>query len=137
MTAHAKQGPVGNAPPTRLVEIRSYNLKPGTAAHFHRLVAERSVPLLQGQSVDVVAFGPSLHGDDSYYLIRAYTNLEHLHSSEDAFYASDEWRRGPRRAILDCIYSYVSVVIELESAIVDGLRRPRPMAMSILATAAQ
>lgn len=30
----------------RLVEIRSYNLKPGTDADFHRLMTERSVPLL-------------------------------------------------------------------------------------------
>ena len=40
------------------VEIRSYNLKPGARDEFHRLVLERSMPMLERWNVDVVAFGP-------------------------------------------------------------------------------
>ena len=55
----------------KLVEIRSYTLKPGAREKFHRLVCELSLPMLKRWGVDVVAFGPSPHDEVSYYLIRA------------------------------------------------------------------
>ena len=82
----------------KVVEIRSYNLKPGSRGEFHRLVVEVSLPMLRRWGVDVVAFGPSPHDDNSYYLVRAYDSLEHRQSSQDAFYGSPEWRQGPRVA---------------------------------------
>ncbi|HTE65483.1 MAG TPA: NIPSNAP family protein [Candidatus Binatia bacterium] len=107
----------------RFVEIRSYNLKPGTRGQFHRLVVEQSMPMLHRWKVDVVAYGPSLHDDDSYYLVRAYASLEDRERSQDGFYGSVEWRAGPRQAILDCIESDTSVVIEMDPDTIDRLRR--------------
>ena len=106
-----------------LVEIRSYNLKPGTRAQFHRLVVEQSMPMLKRWNVDVVAFGPSLHDEDSYYLIRRYDNLAHREQSENALYGSDEWRQGPREAIIALIESSTEIVLELDEVTVQGLRK--------------
>ncbi len=106
----------------RLVEIRAYNLKPGRRGEFHRLVVERSLPRLKKWSVDVVAFGPSPHDDTSYYLIRAYRDLADRKASQDSFYGSDEWRKGPREAIVSLIESDTSVVLEMDEAAVDALR---------------
>ena len=108
---------------TRLVEIRSYNLKPGARDEFHRLVLELSLPMLKRWGVDVVAFGPSPHDETSYYLFRAYDSMEHRQNSQDAFYGSSEWRNGPRDAIVSLIDSHTSIVLELDSATVDALRK--------------
>ena len=105
------------------VELRSYNIKPGKRDEFHRLVSEKSLPLLKRWNVDVVAFGPSPHDDTSYYLIRAYENLAERQTSQDAFYGSQDWRNGPREAIVTLIESDTSVVLELEPSVVDALRR--------------
>jgi len=110
----------------RYVEVRSYNLKPGRREEFHRLVLDRSMPLVRKWKVDVVDFGPSLHDEDSYYLIRAYGSLAERASSHEAFYASPEWRQGPREAIIALIESDTSVVLELEETTVDLLRRATP-----------
>ena len=107
----------------QLIEIRAYNLKPGTRAEFHRLVLEESVPMLKRWGVDVVAFGPSLHDDDSYYLIRAYASPAERQSSQDAFYGSAEWRQGPREAIVSKIESDTSIVIELDVSAVNAMRQ--------------
>ncbi len=107
----------------RVVEFRAYNLKQGSRDEFHLLVSEGSFPLMQQWSVDVIDFGPSLHDENSYYLIRAYASLDERQSSQDAFYGSPDWRRGPREAILALIESDTSVVIEMESAVVDSLRK--------------
>lgn len=108
----------------RFLEIRSYNLKPGVRDAFHRLVVEQSYPMLRRWGVDVVAFGPSLHDADSYYLMRAYDSLEHRRSSQDQFYGSAEWRQGPREAIVSLIETDTSVVLELDVRTIDALRRP-------------
>ncbi len=107
----------------RWVEIRSYNLKPGHRDEFHRLVLEKSLPLLHRWGVDVVDFGPSPHDADSYYLIRAYGSLADRESSEEAFYGSPDWRQGPREEIMPLIDSYTSIVLELDRGAVDALRR--------------
>jgi hypothetical protein len=105
------------------VEIRSYNLKPGTRDQFHRFFIERSLLMLKRWNVDVVAFGASPHDEDSYYLIRRYDSLAHREQSQDAFYGSDEWKQGPRESIIVLIENYTSVVLELDDVTVNGLMR--------------
>ena len=108
---------------SHLVEIRSYNLKPGTRGEFHRLFLEEALPMLQRWNVDVVAYGPSLHDENSYYLMRRFDSLSHRDESENAFYGSDEWRTGPREAIVSLIENYAEIVIELDDGTVQGMRK--------------
>ena len=105
------------------VEFRSYNLKPHTRDEFHRLFLEEAFPLLKRWNVDVVAYGPSRHDDLSYYLIRRFDSLAHRDQSEEPFYGSDEWRQGPREAVLACIENYTGFVLELDDVTVQGLRK--------------
>jgi NIPSNAP protein len=107
----------------QILEIRSYQLKPGTRQEFHRLFLHAALPMLRRWNVDVVAYGPSLHDPDSYYLMRHYDSLVHREQSEDAFYGSDEWRQGPRAAILALIENYTEIVLALDESTVQGLRR--------------
>ena len=108
---------------SHVVEIRSYNLKPGARDEFHRLFVREAFPLLKRAQVDVVRFGPSLHDGNSYYLMRRYDSLAQREQREDAFYGSDEWRQGPREAIIALIENYTEIVLELDEAALQGLRR--------------
>ncbi|SRR6266567_6816025 len=106
----------------RLVEIRSYKLKPGSGGKFHDLVVSQSIPLLQAFGMEVVAYGQSLHDPDAYFLVRAYDNLDQLRSSQEAFYSSDAWRKGPRQSILELIESDWNIVFWLTGDAVDAMR---------------
>ena len=106
-----------------LIEIRSINLKPGRRAEFHRLYLEEALPLLKRWNFDVVAHGPSLHDENSYYVIRRFDSLAQREQSEDAYYGSDDWRQGPREAILALMETYTDIVFELDEVIVQGLRK--------------
>jgi hypothetical protein len=106
-----------------VLEIRSYQLKPGTREEFHRLFLNEAFPMLQRWNVDVVAHGPSLHDQDSYYLMRRYDSRAHREERENAFYGSDEWRHGPREAILALIEKYTEIVLALDESTIQGLRR--------------
>jgi len=105
------------------LEIRSYALTAGTRDEFQRLFMEEAMPLLKRWNVDVVAYGPSLHDENSYYLMRRYDSLAQREESESAFYSSAEWRQGPREAILALIENYTEVVLELDELAVEGLRK--------------
>lgn len=107
------------------VEIRSYNLKPGSQDEFHRLFLHEALPLLARWNVDVVAYGPSLHDVNSYYLMRRFDSLAQREESENAFYGSPEWRQGPREAILALIENYTEVVLELDESTLQGLRQAK------------
>jgi hypothetical protein len=102
------------------IEIRSLNLKPGTREEFHRLYIEEALPLLQRWNFDVVAHGPSLGDEDTYYVIRRFESLAQREEMEDAYYASDDWRKGPRERILALIENYTDIVLELDEVTVEG-----------------
>ena len=104
------------------IEIPSLNLRPGRREEFHRLFLERALPLLKRWNFDVVAHGPSLHDEHTYYVIRRFDSLAQREQMEDAYYASDDWRKGPRQAILALIENYIDVVFEVDEGTVQGLR---------------
>ncbi len=109
--------------PDPVLEIRCYNLKPGTRAAFHEVAEREALPLLARFGIDVVAHGPSDHDQDSYYLMRAFPSLEDRQRAEDRFYGSHEWKTGPRAAVLAAIDSYTTVVVATDEATIAALRR--------------
>jgi len=108
---------------TKTVETLLYTLKPGTGAEFDRIMREVSVPLHDSVEMDVVAYGPSLHDSDAYFLIRAYDSLDELESSQKVFYQSEDWRSGPRNAIVERIVTSLKVVSDLPESAVEALRQ--------------
>lgn len=107
---------------SQCIEIRSYALRPGMRAEFHRLMTEEIGPMFARWLVDVVLCGPSIHDADSYVLMRRYASASERVASQDVFYGSREWIEGPREAIMACIDSYVSVVLNASDAVVEMLR---------------
>ncbi len=107
----------------KVVEFRGLNLKPGRRAEFHEAFAGRSLPLLRKWGFDVVCFGPSPHDENAFQVVRAFADLGDRQAREDAFYASDDWRLGPRELLVPLIESYADVVLELDEATVAALRR--------------
>ncbi|WP_085118683.1 NIPSNAP family protein [Serratia proteamaculans] len=106
----------------RTVEILQYALHKGTGAAFHTIMQEISVPLHRRHGIDVVSFGNSLHDPDCYYLIRAFDSPESMASILDTFYASADWRSGPRENIIRSIDNSLKTVMSLLPESVDGLR---------------
>ena len=98
-----------------MIEIFAINLRPGTRDKFHQLYLTQSLPLQKKWKIEVVAHGPSLHDENSYYAIRSFKSLEDRQKTEDAFYISDDWQKGPRTAMLAMIENYVAIVVSEES----------------------
>lgn len=67
----------------KVVEIRSLTLRAGQRDRFHEVFVARALPLLRRDRIDVIAYGRSLHDDASYYVIRAFANLEARAADDD------------------------------------------------------
>lgn len=106
----------------KTIEILQYTLRKGTGAAFHAIMQEISVPLHRRHGIDVVSFGNSLHDPDCYYLIRAFDSAKNMATVLNAFYASDDWRSGPREDIIRSIGTSIKTVMNLPSESVEGLR---------------
>jgi NIPSNAP protein len=107
-----------------ILEIRTYRLRPGTTESFVAAMAQ-AVVLLAEFGIDVVAYGASLVREDGHeeaYLIRSFESVEAHEAQEDRFYSSAQWRDGPRAAVVSCIESYHSVV--LDTSALSGLSKP-------------
>ena len=102
--------------------MRQYNLKPGVRAQFHSRFVERSLPLLQRWNIDVVAYGPSLHDQDSWYLMCSFPSLAERDRIEGAFDSSEQWTRHLRAAVLSDAASSTTVVLPLDEKTLGGLR---------------
>jgi hypothetical protein len=107
----------------RLVEVRTYRLKPGSSKKFHRAFVDRGIPLVKTAGMDVVAFGFSAEDPLGYFLVRAFASIEDRLATEDAFYSSDAWRKGPRQSIVEHIESYQDTLVWLSPEAIDVLRR--------------
>lgn len=99
----------------RIVELRIYKLKPGTAEAFATRFSQQIAPMLRRHGIDVVHFGPSLADPDSFCLIRAYPTVEERQAALDAFYGSDEWLEQHDEAVMAMIDSYNTCVVPAQA----------------------
>lgn len=113
----------------KLVEIRTYRLKPGSAGRFVAAFQE-ALPLVRKSGMDVVAFGRSDHEHESFYLIRAYSDRAQLEAQQDAFYSSEAWRQGPREPLIACLDDYLNTLLWLSEQSVEDLRANNGLGVS-------
>lgn len=99
----------------KIVELRVYKLKSGTAEAFASRFRDEIAPMLKRQGIDVVHFGPSLADPESFCLIRAYTSVEERQAALDAFYGSKEWLEQHDEPVMAMIESYNTCVIPAEA----------------------
>jgi Domain of unknown function (DUF4440)/NIPSNAP len=99
----------------KIIEIRSYNLKPGARNEFQKIFIEQALPLVKKWKVDLVAYGHALLDEGSLFLIGAYKDTLATQQNEDAFYGSGDWRKGPREAVLALIVNYTTIVLPSDS----------------------
>jgi NIPSNAP len=105
----------GPAASQEVFEILTLDIKPGRRNEFHNVYVTQSVPLLKKWNFNVVAYGPSLHDANSYYVIRRFNSLEDREKSEDAFYSSDDWKSDPRDGIMGLVEHFAYAVVSAET----------------------
>ena len=104
-----------------ILELRVYTLKAGTRAEFQRRAEQQIVPMLERHGIKVVAARPSLHDEDSFCLLRAFSTIDERERQLAGFYGSDEWLTEHDAAVMALIETYSTCVIEAEDVVVNSL----------------
>lgn len=104
-----------------LLEVRLYRIKPGKRTDFDALARHETIPMARRFGHNVVGFGPSAHDDDSYYLIRAFTDEQDRKGSLEALYESEEWLTGYDQRVLSLIDSYLTATFQVSAEAVATL----------------
>ena len=91
----------------RLVEIRSYRLKPGSEAEFHDAIVNRGLPLVRTAGMDVVAFG--------------FSAEDHAPLTVNASAASMGAREGKAAAIVGAAVVVIGLVVGGDSGTVIAI----------------
>jgi len=110
---------------TPVLDIRTYKLVPGARDDFDRLFREGALPMLQHFGIEVIAYGPSVDGDDYYCLMRAFASTSRREELLDAFYGGEEWQQNYREAVMALIEGYHTVVIPLTPELPARIRAQR------------
>lgn len=98
-----------------------YLIRDGRRDEFHALARDETIPMARRYGHIVVGFGPSLHDEDSYYLIRAFGDEEERRHSLASLYESEAWLRDYDQRVMGLIESYQTAVFTAPSDAVDAL----------------
>jgi hypothetical protein len=113
--SHAKTQKMQRPASNDIIEILILDIKPGKRDEFHNIYEKESLPLLRKWNIKVTSYGPSLHDENSYYIIRSFKSLEERQKSEDAFYSSDDWKNGPRTSLLALVGHFAYTVLPVDT----------------------
>ena len=105
-----------------ILDILCLQLKMGTRKEFDKIYRELVLPLLKQWNVNVLAFGPSLHEEDTYIVVRYYKDLADRQQSQIDYYGSDDWQLGPRGQVMAYFENYATIVVAANETLIDGFR---------------
>jgi len=97
-----------------VIEVRNYEKKANERDNFHNLFLTELKPMLERWNIAVVAFGKSLHDENSYYLIRSFKNIIERSEQLNGFYNSEEWLKNYDSKVMSYIVKYTTSVLPAE-----------------------
>ncbi|GAA2463963.1 NIPSNAP family protein [Winogradskya humida] len=98
-----------------LLEIRFFDLHPGTRDEFHRISHEGTVPLMRRCGITVVAYGPMLNDENAWCLVRAFKSEQDRITTSATVYETAEWLSHFDAVVPPMIAGYRTAVLNAPS----------------------
>lgn len=105
-----------------ILELRIYKIHHGRRGEFADRMRYALVPLFKRHGIDVVHYGPSLHDEDSFILMRAYPSVADRQTMLDAVYGGAEWLVSHEEDVLGMIESYDTAVLDTDDWLLEVLK---------------
>ncbi len=101
-----------------IVEVRTYQTKPGFRDKFIEFFEKRSVPAQQAHGMGIVGPLLDLENPDVFVWLRTFPSPEERERMRNAFYDSDEWKNDLEPTAMPMLQSYSIAVTETSPAFV-------------------
>ena len=105
----------------RIVEMRTYRLKPGQRAAFMEMLRNRSMPEHDKIGMKIVGPWPSIEDPDVCFFMRFFPSLASRDGMKSQFYDGPLWKNELEAIAMPMIDKYDVVLIEDGENIFAGL----------------
>ena len=96
----------------RIVEMRTYRLKPGTRAEFLEIFRTRSMPAHREIGMKILGPFLSLEDPDVFFFMRGFPDLESREPMKEQFYEGALWKQELEHKLMPMIEKYEVVLVE-------------------------
>lgn len=107
----------------QVLEMRILRIYHGQRDAYGDYMRDALARLYEDGGMEIIHHGPSLHDEDSYYVIRAHPSVAEREARMDAVYGSDEWLLKHEEKTLGMIDSLNTVVFEADDRLIEALRK--------------
>jgi hypothetical protein len=105
----------------RIVEMRTYKLKPGKRAAFMDMLVNRSMPEHDRIGMKIVGPFVSVEDDDTCFFMRFFPDLASRDPMKSAFYDGPLWKNELEAIAMPMIEKYDVVLIEDRDGLLAAL----------------
>lgn len=101
----------------RIVEMRTYRIKPGRRAEFLEIFRTRSMPAHREIGMKIIGPFPSIEDPDVFFFMRGFPDLASRQPMKDAFYEGPLWKGELEAKLMPMIEKYDVVLVETEGGL--------------------
>lgn len=95
-----------------IIEMRTYQTKPGCRARFLEIFQSKSVPAHEEIGMKILGPFLSLEDTDTFFFMRGFPDLASRESMKAKFYEGELWRRELENVLMPMLEKYEALVVE-------------------------
>lgn len=109
-------------PANHVLEVRIFRVHHGRRNKLIERFRDQLLPMLKRHGAEPIHYGPSLHDEDSFFLIRAWPSVEERQEKLDAMYGGAEWLMNQEEQVLDMIDTMDTCVLAADEWLIGAIR---------------
>lgn len=95
-----------------VVEMRTYNIKPGKRTEFLQIFRERSIPAHAEIGMKILGPFLSLEDPDTFFFMRGFPDLASREPMKDKFYEGPLWKNELENILMPKLEKYDVVLVD-------------------------
>jgi hypothetical protein len=102
-----------------IIEMRTYQTKPGRRAEFLEIFESKSVPAHQKIGMKILGPYLSIDDPDTFFFMRAFPDIESREPMKAQFYEGELWKQQLEQKLMPMIEKYDVVLVEAKDGLGD------------------
>jgi hypothetical protein len=95
-----------------IVEMRTYQLKPGCRPRFLAIFRSQSMPAHAETGMKILGPFLSIEDPDAFFFMRGFPDLKSREPMKAKFYEGELWKKELENVLMPMIVSYAVVLVE-------------------------
>ena len=107
----------------QVVEIKTLRIHHGQRDAYHAYMLDSLERVYEAQGIQYIYYGPSLHGEDSYFVVRAHPTVADRAEKLDAVYGGSDWLMTHEEKVLPMVESMNTAVFAADDQLIAALKK--------------